>query len=87
MKTALDKVFRSWIFQNVELINEINYERLNWTIFSNTVLPEPGGQVGHFPPSIFGRSVTLFQLGEGRLSPPITTGTPEFFSTSGITET
>ena len=31
------------------------------------------------PPPIFGRSVNPIQTGEGRLSPPITTGTPNVF--------
>ena len=54
MKTALDKVFRSWIFQNVELINEINYETLNWTIYSNKVLPELGARWATVPPQYLG---------------------------------
>ena len=39
-----------------------------------------GGQGGHcLPPSIFGRSVNPITTGEGRLFPPITTGTPNVF--------
>ena len=37
-----------------------------------------GGQGGHWPP-IFGRSVNPIPTGEGRSSPPITTGTPNIF--------
>ena len=38
-----------------------------------------GGQGGHWPPPIFGRSVNPIPTGEGRLSPPITSGTPNVF--------
>ena len=39
-----------------------------------------GGQGGHcLPPPIFGRSVNPITTGEGRLFPPITTGTPNVF--------
>ena len=41
------------------------------------VVPEPGGPGGPLAPPIFGRSVN--PTGEGRLSPPITTGTPNVF--------
>ena len=41
-----------------------------------TVMPEPGGGTG---PPIYGRSVNPFPTGEGRLSQPITTGTPNVF--------
>ena len=37
----------------------------------NSVMPEPA--------PIFGRSVKPIPTGEGRLSPPITTGTPNVF--------
>ena len=43
------------------------------------VMPEPGGPGGPLAPPIFGRSVNPFPTGEGRLSPPITTGTPNVF--------
>ena len=36
------------------------------------MMPEPG-------PPIFGGSVNPIPTGEGRLSPPITTGTPKVF--------
>ena len=42
-----------------------------------TVMPEPGGS--DWPPPIFGRSVNPIPTGEGRLFPPITTGTPNVF--------
>ena len=38
------------------------------------VMPEPGGPGGPLAPPIFCRSVNPIQTGEGRLSPPITTG-------------
>ena len=44
-----------------------------------TVVPEPGGPGGPLAPPIFGRSVNPIPTGEGRLSPPITTGTPNVF--------
>ena len=44
-------------------------------------MPEPGRPGA----PIFGRSVNPITTGEGRLSPPITTGAPPFFSPSGIT--
>ena len=43
------------------------------------MVPEPGGPGGPLAPPIFGRSVNPIQTGEGRLSPPITTGTPNVF--------
>ena len=43
-------------------------------------MPEPGGQGGHRPPQYFADQLTLcIQTGEGRLSPPITTGPPNVF--------
>ena len=44
-----------------------------------TVMPEPGGPGGPLAPPMFGRSVNPIPTGEGRLSPPITTGTPNVF--------
>ena len=44
-----------------------------------SVKPEPGGQGGHWPPQYLADQLTLFQLGEGRLSPPISTGPPNVF--------
>jgi len=38
-----------------------------------------GGAKGATGPPIFGRSVNPIPTGEGRLSPPITTGTPNVF--------
>ena len=38
------------------------------------------------PPQYLADQLTLFQPGEGRLSPLITTGIPQIFSPSGITE-
>ena len=43
------------------------------------MMPEPGGPGGPLAPPIFGRSVNPILTGEGRLSPPITTGTPNVF--------
>ena len=45
------------------------------------VMPEPGGPGGPLAPPIFFRSVNLIRNGEGRLSPPITTGPPNVFFT------
>ena len=42
-------------------------------------MPEPGGPGGPLAPPIFCRSVNPIQTGEGRLSPPITTGPPNVF--------
>ena len=45
-----------------------------------TELGGPGGPGGPLaPPPIFGRSVNPIPTGEGRLSPSITTGTPNVF--------
>ena len=45
-----------------------------------TVVPEPGGPGGATgPPPIFCRSVNPTETGEGRFSPPITTGPPNVF--------
>ena len=38
-----------------------------------------GAREAAAPPPIFGRSVNPIPTGEGRLSPPITTGTPNDF--------
>ena len=43
------------------------------------VVPELGGPGGPLALPIFGRSVNPIPTGEGRLSPPITTGTPNVF--------
>ena len=45
---------------------------------SVSVMPEPGGG-GTVPPQYLADQLTLFQLEKGRLSPPITTGTPNCF--------
>ena len=45
----------------------------------STVMPEPGGPGGPLAPPIFCISVNPISTGEGRLSPPITTGTPNVF--------
>ena len=42
-------------------------------------MPESGGQGGHWPPQYLTDQLTLFQPGVGRLSPPITSGTPNVF--------
>ena len=54
----------------------------------NAVMPElgGGGAGGPLALPIFGRSVNPIPTGEGRLSPPITAGTPNVFSPYGITE-
>ena len=44
-----------------------------------TVMPEPGGPGGQWPSQYLANELTLLQPGEGRLSPPISTGTPKFF--------
>jgi hypothetical protein len=44
-----------------------------------------GGARGSLASPIFGRLVNPISTGEGRLSPSITTGTPQCFSPSGIT--
>ena len=56
-------------------------------ILHTTLVTGTGGPGGPLAPSIFGRSVKPIQTGEGRLSPPITTGPPQCFSPSGITDT
>ena len=45
-----------------------------------TVVPEPGGPGGPLAPPIFVRTVNPIRTREGRLSPPITTGPPMFFT-------
>ena len=53
---------------------------------SITVMPEPGGGAGEpLAPEYLADQLTLFQPGEGILSPPITT-CPPIFSPSGITD-
>ena len=42
-------------------------------------MPEPEGPGGPLAPPIFCRSVNPIWTGEGRLSPPITNGTPKVF--------
>ena len=48
-------------------------------MLETAVMPEPGGPGGPLAPPIFGRSVNPIQTRKGRLSPPITTGTPKVF--------
>ena len=48
--------------------------RLRTPLMRISVMPEPGGPGGPAAPTIFGRSVNPIRTGEGRLSPPITTG-------------
>ena len=48
-------------------------------VFTISVMPEPGGPGGPMAPPIFGRSVNPIPTGKDRLSPPITTGTPNVF--------
>ena len=50
------------------------------TIGKYAVMPEPGGPGGPLALPIFVRSVNPIRTGEARLSPPITTGTPKFFT-------
>ena len=57
-------------------MEELSKTWLTITIFSD-VGTRPGGQY------VAGQ-LTLFQPEEGRLSPPIATDTPHFFSPSGI---
>ena len=52
--------------------------RFNYT-HDKAVMPEPGGPGGALAPPIFGRSANPIPTGKGRLSPPITTGTPNVF--------
>ena len=42
-------------------------------------MPEPEGPGGPLAPPILGRSINPIRTGEGRLSPPITTGPPNVF--------
>ena len=42
-------------------------------------MPDPGGPGGPLAPQYLADQLTLFQPGEGRLSPPITIGPPNFF--------
>ena len=49
-------------------------------------MPEPGGHGGHWPSQYLADQLTLFQPGEGRLSPLLLL-TPTIFSPSGITVT
>ena len=50
-------------------------------------MPEPGGPGGPVAPPIFGRSVNPITTGEGRLSPPIATGTFNVFHLSASLST
>ena len=59
------------------------YNALNSNLLKSSDAGTGGGQGG---PPIFSRSVNPIRTGEGRLSPPITTGTPQSFSPSGTTE-
>ena len=48
-------------------------------VYSDSVMPEPGGPGGPLAPQYLADQLTPFQPGEGRLSPLITTGTSNFF--------
>ena len=50
-----------------------------WTITFFSGAGTGGARGGTAPPPIFGGSVNPFEIGEGRLSPPITTGPLNFF--------
>ena len=50
----------------------MHYETCTWD-------SDAGTRGARVTPPIFGRSVNPFPAGEGRLSPPITTGTPNVF--------
>ena len=51
-----------------------------YILFSTAVMPESGGGgQGGIGPPIFGRSLNPIPTGEGRLSPPISTGTSNVF--------
>ena len=50
--------------------------KFEFIVFSDARTGGPGGPLA---PPIFGRSVNPIPTGEGRLSPPITTGTPNVF--------
>ena len=43
-------------------------------------MPEPKGPGGPLAPQYLADQLTLFKLGEGRVSPPITTAPPKFFT-------
>ena len=53
--------------------------KFNDVTICNSVMPEPGEPGGPQDPPIFGRLVNPIPTGEGRLFPPITTGTPNVF--------
>ena len=57
----------------------VNGKHGQGTQYQNAVVPEPGGPGGPLAPPIFDRSVNPIPTGEGRLSPPITTDTPNVF--------
>ena len=44
-----------------------------------TVVPEPGGPGGHWPPKIFGRQLNPIPTMGGRFCPFFTSGTPNVF--------
>ena len=49
------------------------------SLIYKAVMLEPGGPGGPLAPPIFCRTVNPIRTGEGRLSPPITTGPPNVF--------
>ena len=76
----------NYLWQNVVIwvksrLAIYNWVKLIWRsiLIVNAVMPEPGGPGGPLAPPIFGRSVNPIPTREGRLSPPITTGTPIVF--------
>ena len=50
------------------------------------VMPELGGQGGHWTPQYLADQLTLFQLGGGHIIPTYYYWPPQCFSPSGLTE-
>ena len=64
-------------FKAVKWCDRKKVNALAYYTYSDAGTGGPGGPLA--PPPIFFRSVNPITTGEGRLSPPITTGTPNVF--------
>ena len=78
MPCICSSYWKSWLKKGEQLVSFFQ------VIFPDTTTQQWcrnwGGQGGHWLPPIFGRWVNPMSTGEGRLSSPIATGPPTFFT-------
>ena len=75
---ALDSWSNEFLMPNL-LIESATKQKINHEFINSIMLRSVMPELAPPPQYIFGRSVNPIPTGEGRLSPPITTGTPNVF--------